>query len=377
MLYFDHAATTPIRPEVIGAMQPWLAEGFGNPSSLYSLGRHARLAIDTAREAVAGALGCEFGEAIFTSGGTEAVVLGIVGTALAAHGTPRHRILMSKAEHPCALGTQEALSKLGFVVDWIDVDAYGRPDLNHFEDCLTDEVLLVVTMHANNETGSYSPVEEIVKLARRWGVLTMVDAVQTFGNRGWQARELEADLVAVSGHKIGGPKGVGALRVKAGTKLSPMLRGGGQERELRGGTENVAAIVGLGEAVKHVDQPDARQTSRDAFLSELARHLHFQRTLPIEIQQLEGHAHLRIPGVSAETLLIRLDQDGVCASSGSACSSGSIEPSHVLLAMGWEKIVAKEALRFTFGWTSTPEEAIAGARLVANAVEEIRRASSS
>lgn len=348
-IYLDHAATTPLRPEVREAMLPWLDHG-GNPSSLHAEGRRARAAIDDAREKVARRMGCEFAEVVFTSGGTEACNLALIGRAL-ANEEPRRRILISAAEHACVQATVPMLGRLGYSVELIPVDRWSRPILPE----LGEDVLLVAAMSANNELGTISPVSEIAETVRAAGATYFCDAVQA-------PTQTNADLVAIAGHKMGGPRGVGALIVRAGTRVSPFVMGGAQERERRGGTEDVAAIVGLGAACE-IDAPDLAPI-RNAFLDAL------QGTSMIEsvprAETLPTHAHVRFPGVEAETFLLTLDRSGIAASAGAACASGSVEPSHVLLACGWPIEEAKEGIRFTFGWTNTPEEA-------KEAAERIRR----
>lgn len=355
-IYLDHAATTPVLPDVVAAMAPWLSE-VGNPSSLHAEGRRAKAAIDQAREIVSAALGCLFAEVIFTSGGTEAANLAIVGAALANQDSRRRRILFGAAEHHCVLYTEPVLRRLGYDVELIPVDRIGRVRVDVFESIVGEDVLLVSAMHANNELGTLQPVREIGEIAHRAGALFHTDAVQTFLSLDWGVDDLGADLVSVSAHKVNGPKGVGALYVRAGTKLQPPVAGGGQEREMRGGTENVAGIVGFGEAVRVVPRiEDRRGEASSAFLRSLDMD-DALLTVPEAADRLPGHVHLRIPGVQAETMLILLDRMGVGASSGAACSSGSIEPSHVLLACGYSSEEAKEGLRFTFGQETSAEEA--------------------
>lgn len=377
-LYLDHAATTPLFPEVRVAMLPWQEGGFGNPSSLHEDGRRAKDAIDQARETVSGALGCLFAELLFTSSGTEAANLAIVGAALNNKDQRRKRILLGAAEHHCVLHTQPILERIGYRVEHIPVDREARLDLNMLEAMLNDDVLLVSVMHANNELGTMQPVKEVAEITGRYGVLFHCDAVQTFLNKkieGLGGRETGPDLLTLSAHKVNGPKGVGAIYIRAGVKLQPTAVGGGQEREMRAGTENVAGIAGFGAAVaRHVAEPGlmaAKRTARDAFLAALPDAV---LTVPDRRATLDGHAHLRFPGIDAETMLIRLDRMGISASSGAACSSGSLEPSHVLLACGYSNQEAKEGLRFTFGWPMTVDEAIAAAEIVRQCAEDIRGA---
>ncbi len=378
----DHAATTPLRPEVREAMLPWLDHG-GNPSSLHAEGRRARAALDLAREQVARRMGCEFAEVVFTSGGTEACNLATVGWALALEGPGR--VMVSAAEHACVWGVAPLLRRLGFEVESVPVDRWGRPVFGAVDG---EAPLLVAAMVANNELGTVSPKPDVP------GAALFRDAVQAPG-------PTDADLVAIAGHKMGGPRGAGALIVRAGTRIRPLVAGGAQERERRGGTEDVAAIVGLGAACA-LPPVDLRSV-RDAFLDSLSppgergrgeesssdRGVAYAPTAPHPFpsppegrgvvesvphsETLAGHAHVRFPGVEAETLLLALDRAGVAASAGAACASGAQEPSHVLIACGWTPHEAREGVRFTFGWTNTVAEAREAAARVRAVVERLRR----
>lgn len=351
-IYLDHAATTPLDPRVWQAMIPWLAEKFHNPSSLYAGAREARIAIDESRDTLAERLGCLSGEIVFTSSGTEAANLALVGTALANRGGKRNRILMSAAEHHCVVNTRPLLESFGFRVEMLNVESDASLSQDVVQDALGDDVLLIAAMHANNETGAISDVAAIHDLARACGALYFCDAVQTFGLFPIPS----ADMIAISAHKLYGPKGIGALVIHAGIRPQPILLGGAQEREMRAGTENVAGIVGFAVAARlATSDPDRAQRiarARDRFESRLDGAVITRCS-----NRLPGHSHLRFPGRNAETMLIKLDLLGVDAGSGAACSSGSIEPSHVLLAAGWNERESKEALRFTFGKDSTEEEA--------------------
>jgi cysteine desulfurase len=372
-LYLDHAATTPLCAEAREAMAPWLEREHGNPSSLYEEGRRAKEAIDAAREVVSAALGCLFGEVVFTSSGTEAANLAMVGAVLGHKGS-RRRFLVSAAEHHAVVNTRPLVERLGFEWKAVSVDAYARPQFERPD----DDVLLVAAMHANNELGTVSPVREFADLAHEAGALFFCDAVQTFpwccGER-WTVTDLGADLLCVSAHKLGGPKGAGALFVRSGVEVAPMMLGGGQEREMRAGTENVAAIVGFAAAIQAALRDEGRShrqaRARDAFVRALIEQdtprLH---TLPESARVLSGHCHVRFEGVAADSLLILLDRTGVAASAGAACSSGSIEPSHVLLACGWGE-AAREGVRFTFGPEATEAEAVEAARRVGEAAMRI------
>ena len=345
-IYLDHAATTPVAPEVVSAMLPWF-EDFGNPSSLYFEGRRARQAIDQAREVLASRLGCLFGEVHFTSSGTESCNLALIGCARAAlaNGSGRRRILVPASEHHAILHTAPFLAALGFRLEVVPVDQFGRVQLKALAEALGDDVLLVSVMTANNELGSLSPVVEASRLARRVGALMHTDAVQSFGLDQRTVDELECDLLTASAHKLYGPKGVGLLYVRSGAPVLPVMTGGGQERELRAGTENVAGIVGFGGGVSHCVPGTA--SARNSFLKNLSSKA--QPTVPREIPSLSSHAHVRFPDIHADTLLIKLDRLGISANSGAACSSGSIEPSHVLLACGYSSSEAAECIRFSFG----------------------------
>ena len=347
-IYLDHAATTPLDPRVREAMLPWLSE-FGNPSSLHEEGRRARHAIDEAREILAERLGCLFGEAHFTSSGTESCNLAILGCARAAleKGIERRRILVSAVEHHAVLHTAPILHDLGFRLEAIQVDRFGRADLDVLSHLLAEDVLMVSVMTANNEVGTLQPVVEAARLAHGCRALFHTDAVQTFGVDSSKVDELECDLLSATAHKSYGPKGAGLLYVRSGTSISPITVGGGQERDMRAGTENVAAIVGFGSAVQLGAETEEIGMARDCFLANLK--CDYLRTVPLEVGSLPGHAHVRFPGVAADTLLIKLDRMGISASSGAACSSGSIEPSHVLLACGYAEKDASECIRFTFG----------------------------
>lgn len=375
-LYLDAAATTPLLPEAAEAMRPWLEQEHGNPSSLHAEGRRAKLALDEARETVSNALGCMFGELHFTSSGTEAANLAIIGLALHNTDFARNRVILGAAEHHCVLHTRETLERLGYRVDLCAVNREGGVNPAALENLMAADVLLVSMMHANNELGTINPVALLADLAHSQGAIFHTDAVQTFPFDGGNMPETGADLLSVSAHKLYGPKGVGALAVKAGVKLKPVMVGGGQERELRAGTENVAGAVGFAEAVKWCQANPIAKATREAARDAFRRRL--EQASPIVPQwtvmdspMLGGHAHLRLPGISAETMLIRLDRMGVSASSGAACSSGSLEPSHVLLACGYSMEEAKEGLRFSFGKGISTSEAEKAAELVAEAAEEI------
>lgn len=369
-IYADHAATTPTDPHVVEAMLPFLREEFGNPSSLHDWGRRARMAVDEARDIVSAALRCLPGEIVFTSSGTEASNLAIIGTALAHKGGTRNRVLLSCVEHHCVLECRALLRSFGYCVEPIPCERDTSVSVQAVLDMLDDRTLLVSVMHANNETGAINEAEQIGEACREVGALYHCDAVQSFTLLPFAKPPNEwADFVSVSSHKLYGPKGVGALYIRAGVKPAPILVGGGQEREMRAGTENVAGIVGFAEAVRiavqDVNRAARMRAARDAFVTAMERAGGAVFTTPDWSRVLPGHAHLRFPGRRADAILINLDQRGIAASSGAACSSGSIEPSHVLLAAGLSEDEAQEGLRFSFGKDSTEADGVAAAEELA------------
>lgn len=373
-------------PVVREAMMPWLDGGFGNPSSIHAEGRAARAAIDEAREVLSEELGSLFAEVLFTSSGTEAANLALFGTALSAleNGNSRRRILIGSADHHCVLHTEERLAVWGFSVELLPVDRAARIDLDALKNALDDDVLLVALIHANNEFGTLNPVREAAALAHEVGAKVFIDAVQTFGTLPIRVDDLDADLLCVSAHKVYGPKGAGALYIRAGTDVSPMIVGGGQEREMRAGTENTAGIVGFAAAVRafpKLEEHPAPYRATQAFIDALdpgcltvLRQSEISN-LKSEIRVLPGHAHLWFPGIGAESLLIRLDREGVSASAGAACSAGSLEPSHVMVAAGFSPIEAKEGLRFTFGRYQPAAEGVEAARRLNSVLADFRRLS--
>ncbi len=355
-------------------MEPFLAAGdaFGNPSSLHAEGQRARRALDAARDTLAQALGCQFSEVTFTSGGTESDNAALVGTLLANRGRGDH-LVITAIEHEAVGATARFLQTLGFRVTTVPVDEWGRVSPQAVADALTDRTVLVSVIHASNEVGTVQPLREIAGVVHARGAWLHTDAVQTFGQLPVTVDALGVDLLTVSAHKIYGPKGAGALFAREGIPMTPLLHGGGQERERRSGTENVAAIVGFGEAVRRMlpeREAEAARLSalRDGLWADL------QRRIPRAV--LNGHPSARLPnnlnvsfpGLDAETLLLSLDRAGVSASSGSACASGSIEPSHVLTAMGLPDARVNSALRLTLGRGTTQEEARQAGEVLAGIV---------
>jgi len=359
-IYLDHAATTPLRPEVRAAMEPYLsADGFGNPSSLHANGQRAKRALDAARDTLACALGAQFSEITFTSGGTEADNAALVGVML-ARGRGSH-LITTQIEHEAVIETAHFLEKLGFSVTYLPVDEQGRVAPRSVADALTDRTALVSVMHANNEVGTVQPLREIADLVHAHEAYLHTDAVQTFSQLPVNVHDLGVDLLSVSAHKIYGPKGVGALYVRSGIPIEPLLHGGGQERERRAGTENVPAIAGFGEAVRLLlperEAVAARLTLlRDTFLAALRQRVPSMVLNGHPAERLPNNINLSFPGLDAETLLLTLDRAGISASSGSACTSGSIEPSHVLTAMGLPDDRVNSAIRLTLGRDTTRAE---------------------
>jgi cysteine desulfurase len=356
-IYLDHAATTPTHPEVVKAMLPYFTDSFGNPSSIYSYGQEARGAIEEARIKVAELIGARSEEIIFTSGGTEADNFALKGVVYANEHKGNH-VITTSIEHHAMLEACKFLEKRGCRLTYLPVDKYGLVDPDDVKRVITDRTILVSVMHASNEVGTIEPVEEIGRIAREAGVYFHSDAVQTVGHIPVNVDKLEVDLLSISAHKLYGPKGVGALYVRKGTKLVSFVHGGEQEKRRRAGTENVPGIVGLGKAVELAGQEIGKEADRLAHLRDkLIRGL-MER---IDHVRLNGHPEKRLPNninvsvdfVEGESMLLNLDLEGICGSTGSACSSASLEPSHVLLALGLSPEQAHGSLRFTLGRENT------------------------
>ena len=354
-IYMDYSATTPVDPAVRDAMLPFLGEDFGNPSSVHADGQRVRRAIDFARDKVAEAIGADTGEVFFTSGGTEADNTALVGVMLAARQQGRDHLVTTTFEHHAVLDCAEWLAEMmGFKISLVPVGADGLVDPAIVAEMVNDRTAIVSVMHANNEIGTIQPIREIADIARAKGAYFHTDAVQTFGQLPLNVDALGADLLTLSSHKIYGPKGMGALYIRQGTKIASLLHGGKQEREKRPGTENAAGIVGFGKAVELL--PTWRETEaarltllRDIFIAMVQAHFPGVKLNGHPTKRLSNNAHFSFPNVDGETLLVALDRRGISASSGSACSSGSIEPSHVLKAIGVPRELAQASVRFTMG----------------------------
>ena len=374
-VYLDHAATTPMRPEAVDAMLPWLTTGFGNPSGSHAVSRAARQAVDEARDVVAECLGCDSGEVIFTGGGTEADNLAVAGVVGAAGGTA----MCTEIEHHAVLHSVQAVG--GHLVP---VEPSGVVDLDALREALDQhpDTTVVSVMLANNEVGTVQPLEAVAGVVRAAapGAVLHTDAVQAFAWLDVAAGGHPADLISIAAHKFGGPKGVGALVARAGVKLEPLLRGGGQERDRRSGTHNVAGIVAMAAAMQAtVDQRAAAAAAIRVMRDSLADGVVAAIPGVTETGGAEGRVdrlpnicHLRFAGVESEALLVLLDNEGVCASAGSACASGALEPSHVLAAMGVDPASARSSVRFSLGWPTTASDVEAAMAALRGAVAQLR-----
>ncbi len=358
-IYLDHAATTPIKPQVVEAMMPYLTSRFGNASSIYSWGREAKKALDHGRNTVANAIGADFNEIAFTGSGTEADNMALKGVARANKNKGKH-IITSNIEHYGVLNTMESLAKAGFEVTYLPVNSEGLVDVDDFKKSLRNDTILVSIMHANNEIGTIQPIAEIGQIARERGIIMHTDAIQTVGSLNINVDQLNVDLLSLSAHKFNGPKGIGALYIRKGVRLAPLIHGGNQERQRRAGTENIAGIVGLATALELAIKEHSIVYPK---LIKLRDKL-IEGILKIPSTRLNGSISHRLPNnvnvcfefIEGESLLLNLDMQGIAASSGSACTSGSLEPSHVLLALGLEHEIAHGSLRLTLGADNTEAE---------------------
>ena len=359
-IYMDHAATTYVKPEVLEAMLPYFSQKFGNPSSIYMLGRESKKAIEEARERTAVALGAQAKEIFFTGSGTEADNWAIKGVAYANRQKGKH-IITTAIEHHAVLHTCQYLESDGFEVTYLPVNEHGLVTPEQVRAAIKPETILITIMFANNEIGTIQPIEEIGKVAKEKGVYFHTDAVQAVGNVNIDVEKMNIDLLSLSAHKFYGPKGIGALYIRKGTKLTSFLHGGAQERGRRASTENVAAIVGLGKAIeiaaRNVDEYNKKLLAlRDYAIEEIQKRIPFVRLNGDRYSRLPGNVNFSFEFIEGESLLLMLDMKGFAASSGSACTSGSLDPSHVLLAIGLPHEIAHGSLRLTFGEDNTREE---------------------
>ena len=359
-IYLDHAATTPVDPRVAEALAAVYRDSHGNPSSIHAEGRRARQLVDEARDRVAAAIGADASEIVFTSGGTEADNLALRGTARAL-GEKGDHIVTTAIEHHAVLDTVHELERQGVRATIVPVDRYGRVDPDDISRAITERTVLVSVMHANNEIGTIEPIAEIGRVCRERGVVFHTDAVQTVGALELDVRRLPVDLVSLNAHKFYGPKGVGALYVRRGTPFAPVQTGGGQERNRRAGTENVAGVVAMGLALEIATRERATESPRiarlrDRLLDGIAEGIEDVVLNGHPTQRLPNNASLCFRGVQGESLVVSLDLAGIAASSGAACTTGSLEPSHVLLAIGLSREVAQGSLRLTLGRGTTDED---------------------
>jgi len=375
MIYLDHNATTPVDPAVAEKMAWFLREHFGNPSSLYPIGRRVKELMNEARERVAGALGVDRGELYFTGSGTESDNFAIFGTFEAA--PDRNEFVTSAIEHPAVIEAGKALEKRGFKVTYLPVDEYGTVSLDHLRSALTPKTGLVSVMHANNEIGTIQPVAEIVRIAHERDIPVHTDAVQSFGKIDVDARKLGVDLLTVSAHKIYGPKGIGALYIRRGSTICSFVRGGRQERGLRAGTENTAGIIGFGEAVRVLEEKGRKERARVEKLAEALKRGIEQK---IPGAKFNGHPENRVkstlnfafPGLEAEAILLALATKEIYVSTGSACSEESEEVSHVLRAIGLRPEIARSSIRMSLGRSNTDDDIVVVLRELPEVVAKLK-----
>ncbi|HDR53143.1 MAG TPA: cysteine desulfurase [archaeon] len=376
-VYLDHAATTPIHPEVLVAMQPYFTEQFGNASSLHKWGREARKAVDLAREQIADKLNIMCREVIFTSGGTEANNWAIKGVAFTreASGLKGH-IITQKTEHDCVLNACKWLESRGFAVTYLDVDEFGMVNPEDLKSAIRPETFLVTIMHANNEIGTVQPLKEIGQVIKTANpaILFHTDACQSFTKEPLNLKDLNLDLITINSHKIYGPKGVGALVVKQGTKLVPLLHGGGHEFGHRSGTINVHGIMGFGKAVSLASPEKNRhmQTLRDHLIKRVLAEIPGALLNGHPTQRLVNNTNFSFPGVEGEALLLRLDAHGIAASTGSACSSNTLEASHTMMAIGRKPELAHASIRMSLGWENTLEQMDYVVEVLKDEVKQLR-----
>ena len=360
LVYLDHAATTAARPEVVEAMLPYFTEKYGNPSSIYSLGSETKAAITHAREIMAKSIGTTSENIYFTAGGSESDNWALVATAEAYASKGKH-IITSKIEHHAILHTCDYLSSRGYEITYIDVDENGKVKVDELERAIRPDTILISVMFANNEIGTIQPIEEIGAIAKEHGILFHTDAVQAYCLVPIDVDKMHIDMLSISGHKINGPKGIGFLYIRKGVKIRSFIHGGAQERKRRAGTENVPSIVGLGKAVEMAVADMEERTSkeielRDRMIDAIYKRIPYARLNGDRTRRLPNNVNFSFQFVEGESMLIMLDMAHICASSGSACTSGSLDPSHVLLAIGLPHEIAHGSLRLTLGYDNTQEE---------------------
>ncbi len=375
-IYLDNAATTPVSPQVLEKMLPYFTQHFGNASSIYDTGRDARRAVDAARRQAAAAINAKPQEIYFTAGGSESDNWAIKGAAFARRKKGNH-IITTAVEHHAVLHTCQWLEEQGFEVTYLPVDEFGRVSAEQVEAAITDKTVLVSVMAANNEIGTLMPIAQIARVAKEHGVLMHTDAVQAMGAIPVDVEDWGVDMLSLSGHKFHGPKGVGVLYIRTGVKLDSLVHGGAQERGRRAGTENLPGIVGIGEAMEIAakNQPEnaKRQAAlRDRLISRLLGEIPDVRLNGHPTERLPGNVNISVRYIEGEALLLRLDLVGIAASSGSACTSGSLDPSHVLLAIGLPHEIAHGSLRFSLSDSTTKQEVDAVAEVLPGIVKTLR-----
>ncbi len=377
-VYADNAATTPVSPEVLSAMMPAFNDCYGNPSSLHEKGREALELLDDARERIAKVFNCLPSEIYFTSGGTESDNWAIRGAAMRLKAKGKNHIVTSKIEHHAVLHTCKALEKEGFEVSYADVDEYGVVDLEKLRSLVTEKTAIVAIMYANNEVGTIEPIAEITEIAHSKGAIMFTDAVQAVGNVDIDLSKLPVDMLALSGHKLHAPKGIGMLFVRKGVVINNLVEGGGQERRKRGGTENLPYILGLAKALElakeRLSELDRVRAMRDRLIAGLSK-IPYSKLNGHPTERLAGNANIGFEFIEGESLLLWLDIAGICASTGSACSTASLEPSHVLIAMGVPHEKAHGSLRLTISGETTDEDIDYIIENVTAVVEKLRNMS--
>ncbi len=375
-IYLDNSATTPLKEEVLDAMLPYLKEHYGNPSSIYKIGQKAKAAVELAREQVANALGASPREIFFTGCGTESDNWAIKGIAYAKAKSGKH-IISSKIEHHAVLHTLQSLEKQGFEVTYLDVDSTGKISLDELEKSIRPDTILITIMAANNEIGTIEPVAKIGKIAKDHKIIFHTDAVQAIGSIEIDVQKMNIDLLSLSAHKFGGPKGIGALYIRNGVRPEIFMHGGAQERAKRAGTENVASIVGLGKAITLATEnilEKAKKISamRDRLIKEIPEKIPYVKLNGHPTDRLPGNVNFSFEFIEGESLLLLLDLNGIAASSGSACTSGSLDPSHVLLALGLPHEIAHGSLRLSIGEINTEDDIDTVLEVLPNIVQRLR-----
>ena len=378
-IYLDYAATTPTHPAVMRAMTPYFNQAFGNPSAIYSYGQEAKNGIELARSKVAGLIHARDEEIVFTGGGTEADNFALKSVAFTNKNKGNH-IITTAIEHHAVLESCKFLEKMGFKITYLPVDKYGLVDPDNVKKAITGKTILISVMHANNEVGTIQPIVEISKIAGEAGVYLHTDAVQSAGHIPTDVNQLGVDLLSMSAHKLYGPKGVGALYIRKETKLVSFMHGGGQENGRRAGTENVSGIVGFGKAAElagqEIKEEEARLTAlRDKLSAGILKQIDHTHLNGHPVKRLPNNVNTSVEFVEGESMCLNLDMAGICASTGSACSSESLEPSHVLLAMGVEPVKAHGSLRFTLGKWTTEEEIDRVLEVLPRIVSKLRKIS--